>query len=142
MTVPRSLFFGSTSGNINHLNCSLTCFLREYEKIGSHLQTMQIPAGTKPTWPESDLFALIGVFAIVGCVITRLFTKAARARRYPLPPGPPGELLLGHYRVVPDDAPFLKYAQWAREYSMMSSSLSTSTPSRGLLANNGIRPRF
>ncbi|KAK0727740.1 cytochrome P450 [Lasiosphaeria miniovina] len=34
----------------------------------------------------------------------------------PLPPGPPGEFLLGHYRLVPAEAAFKKYAEWAHEY--------------------------
>ncbi|KAK4031782.1 hypothetical protein C8A01DRAFT_21053 [Parachaetomium inaequale] len=34
----------------------------------------------------------------------------------PLPPGPPSEPLLGHYRVVPEDAAFKRYAEWAKEY--------------------------
>ncbi|KAH6641002.1 cytochrome P450 [Chaetomium tenue] len=34
----------------------------------------------------------------------------------PLPPGPPPEPLLGHYRIVPQDAAFKRYAEWAKEY--------------------------
>lgn len=41
-----------------------------------------------------------------------------RARnRPPLPTSPPGEFLLGHYRLVPEDAAFKKYAEWSKEYN-------------------------
>lgn len=36
--------------------------------------------------------------------------------KLPLPPGPPGEPILGHLRVVPTDNPEFTYARWAREY--------------------------
>lgn len=44
----------------------------------------------------------------------------------PLPPGPPAEPLLGHYRIVPQDAAFKQYAQWAKEYSMSPTMLECS----------------
>jgi hypothetical protein len=50
---------------------------------------------------------------VVVYIIPRIFGK----RKYPLPPGPPGEFLLGHYRVVPFVAAFKKYAEWGKEYS-------------------------
>lgn len=36
---------------------------------------------------------------------------------YPLPPGPKGEPILGHLRVVPSDKPENAYAKWSKEYS-------------------------
>ncbi|KAK4202012.1 cytochrome P450 [Triangularia verruculosa] len=51
-------------------------------------------------------------------VLTYLAFQFWRARtRPPLPPGPPGEVLLGHYRLVPEDAAFKKYAAWATQYN-------------------------
>ncbi|KAI0433047.1 putative cytochrome P450 oxidoreductase [Xylaria sp. FL1042] len=38
-------------------------------------------------------------------------------RRLPLPPGPPGEALIGHLRVIPAEHPEFQYAQWAKEYN-------------------------
>ncbi|KAF2167788.1 hypothetical protein M409DRAFT_65886 [Zasmidium cellare ATCC 36951] len=35
---------------------------------------------------------------------------------FPLPPGPPGEPILGHLRVVPTDNPEYAYAKWSEEY--------------------------
>ena len=56
------------------------------------------------------------VAAVAGYCLFRLLVLARR-RSVPLPPGPPGEFLLGHYRAVPDDAPFKRYAEWGKEYS-------------------------
>ncbi|TLD05852.1 uncharacterized protein PgNI_08098, partial [Pyricularia grisea] len=39
-----------------------------------------------------------------------------RRRKLPLPPGPPRSFFLGHYRTVPFDAPFKKYAEWGKQY--------------------------
>lgn len=39
---------------------------------------------------------------------------------YPLPPGPTGEPILGHLRVVPSDKPENAYAKWSKEYSNAS----------------------
>ncbi|KAK1767239.1 O-methylsterigmatocystin oxidoreductase [Phialemonium atrogriseum] len=36
--------------------------------------------------------------------------------KVPLPPGPPGEFLLGHYRIVPVNEAFKWYAKWGKEY--------------------------
>ncbi|KII95683.1 hypothetical protein PLICRDRAFT_48632 [Plicaturopsis crispa FD-325 SS-3] len=39
------------------------------------------------------------------------------ARNNPaLPPGPPGEPIIGHLRVVPTDNPEIAYAKWSKEY--------------------------
>ncbi|KAF1348093.1 cytochrome P450 [Delphinella strobiligena] len=35
----------------------------------------------------------------------------------PLPPGPPGEPILGNLRIVPTDNPELTYAKWSKEYN-------------------------
>ncbi|KAI5463339.1 cytochrome P450 [Mariannaea sp. PMI_226] len=35
----------------------------------------------------------------------------------PLPPGPPGEFLLGHTRVIPQDNTAAAYAKWSKEYN-------------------------
>lgn len=39
-----------------------------------------------------------------------------RSDKLPLPPGPPGEPLLGHLRVIPADFSERAYARWSREY--------------------------
>ncbi|KAK5656691.1 hypothetical protein OQA88_4237 [Cercophora sp. LCS_1] len=65
----------------------------------------------------SPIVGLIGTAAaVLGFVVVRLL--ALWKKRNPrLPPGPPGEFLLGHYRVVPVDAAFKKYAEWGKQYN-------------------------
>ncbi|KAI0515470.1 putative cytochrome P450 oxidoreductase [Xylaria bambusicola] len=35
----------------------------------------------------------------------------------PLPPGPPGQPLIGHLRVIPVEHPEFQYSRWAKEYN-------------------------
>lgn len=60
---------------------------------------------------------------LIACVLIGILTLHAVASRHlqkrstlPLPPGPPGEPILGHLRIVPTDSPEYKYAEWAKEY--------------------------
>jgi len=41
----------------------------------------------------------------------------------PLPPGPAGEPILGHLRIVPTDKPEVAYAEWSKEYSKYAKSV-------------------
>lgn len=89
----------------------------------------------RPVSPESVVLGIIGAAAVVaGYCLFRLYAVLNR-RGAPLPPGPPGEPLLGHYRVVPTDAAFKKYAEWAKQYSTLCSlnMLLCSGLCRGLL---------
>lgn len=64
--------------------------------------------------PLSTLLPLGGVvFFLAVCLVQSVLGK----RKYPLPPGPPGEFILGHYRKIPFVAAFKQYAQWGKEYS-------------------------
>ncbi|KAK3996610.1 cytochrome P450 1A2 [Cladorrhinum sp. PSN332] len=56
---------------------------------------------------------IVTVFGLFACYTLRLLQ---RRKTPPLPPGPPGEFLLGHYRTVPVDAAFKKYAEWGKQY--------------------------
>ncbi|KAI1269158.1 putative O-methylsterigmatocystin oxidoreductase [Xylariaceae sp. FL1019] len=57
---------------------------------------------------------------LLGCFLVAIvycgFLSRVLNRRLPLPPGPPGHFLLGHYDTVPTDAPFKYYAQVGKEY--------------------------
>ncbi|KAI1261966.1 putative O-methylsterigmatocystin oxidoreductase [Xylariaceae sp. FL1019] len=56
---------------------------------------------------------LVAAFAI----IITIWLRATRHRsKLPLPPGPPGEPLIGHLRVIPAQRPEYQYARWAKEY--------------------------
>ncbi|KAH8880599.1 cytochrome P450 [Thozetella sp. PMI_491] len=59
----------------------------------------------------------LAVFAGILLLATWIVGRGLGRRRAPLPPGPPSEFLLGHYRVVPLDASFKQYAKWGREYN-------------------------
>jgi hypothetical protein len=69
------------------------------------------------------------VIIIAAYTTISLVKKRGRLR---LPPGPPSEPLLGHYRVVPLDAAFKQYNEWAKEYSTV---LQWVTPSSVNTAN-------
>lgn len=58
------------------------------------------------------LLALVG--SITAFITWRLFFKKVR---YPFPPSPPGEPILGHIRLVPTDDPHLYYQKLAEEHS-------------------------
>jgi hypothetical protein len=57
---------------------------------------------------------LASVLLAISLALWRAYWKK---NRLPLPPGPPAEPLLGHYRLIPDEAPFKQYAQWAEDYN-------------------------
>ncbi|KAF9878842.1 cytochrome p450 1a2 [Colletotrichum karsti] len=60
---------------------------------------------------------LIAVF-FVAAIIYKLLTRRGPAyrRNLRLPPGPPGEPIIGHLRIIPTDNPEYAYANWSKEY--------------------------
>ncbi|PKS09030.1 hypothetical protein jhhlp_003643 [Lomentospora prolificans] len=63
----------------------------------------------------------LGLLHIAACCvlipgILAFFWRDPSRRRSCLPPGPPGELLLGHLRVIPKSGTAIAYANWSREY--------------------------
>ncbi|TGO18245.1 hypothetical protein BTUL_0011g00510 [Botrytis tulipae] len=59
------------------------------------------------------------LFVIVACITSstifwRIFFKKPR---YPFPPSPPGEPILGHIRLVPTDDPHLYYQKLSQQYN-------------------------
>lgn len=64
-------------------------------------------------------FRLLLLPIIAALSVFFLFRFAARRRRtngLPLPPGPPGEPILGHLRIVPSHSPEYTYMKWSQEY--------------------------
>lgn len=59
---------------------------------------------------------LFGIALLLGTLIVK-HLKASQKEAYPLPPGPPGEPILGHLRVIPEIGPEHKYIEWSKEYS-------------------------
>lgn len=60
------------------------------------------------------LLSLMGVIILAALAIGRF--SLGRKSEFPLPPGPPGEPILGHLRIVPTDGPEYAYARWSKEY--------------------------
>ncbi|KAI1181168.1 putative O-methylsterigmatocystin oxidoreductase [Nemania sp. FL0916] len=62
------------------------------------------------------IFAL--AVAVIVTIIILLCRRAlgSKSHRH-LPPGPPGEPLIGHLRVIPAAHPEIQYANWAKQYN-------------------------
>ena len=84
------------------------------------------------------LLATLGLAASILALyqLFRLLFPDKRTR-LPLPPSPPREWLLGHYRSVPMDAAFKKYAQWAEEYGLTSIDPRSQDSSRSVVLTAG-----
>ncbi|KAH7020048.1 cytochrome P450 [Ilyonectria destructans] len=63
--------------------------------------------------PQGQAFV---VFAVLVTIIKFALSRR-RTRSSPLPPGPPGEPILGHLRIIPTDNPENAYMKWSREYA-------------------------
>lgn len=88
------------------------------------LQLLANPAG----------LSLIGI-AIVVYLVNHV---ASRKRNgLPLPPGPPGEPILGHLRVIPAANPEYAYMKWSKEYS--SDILSFKVLNQHVIVLNSVR---
>ncbi|KAJ9645017.1 hypothetical protein H2204_001479 [Knufia peltigerae] len=55
----------------------------------------------------------IGILVVVAMVCYR---KAFRRSNLPLPPGPKGEPILGHLRLIPESHPEYQLTEWGKEY--------------------------
>lgn len=86
--------------------------------------------------PLSTLLPLGGLILFLAVY---LVPTVLGKRKYPLPPGPPGEFILGHYRKIPFVAAFKQYAQWGREYSMSACQESYHVKLRRLIGPYRIR---
>jgi len=55
---------------------------------------------------------------VVAFVASALHLQLKKKRLgLPLPPGPPGEPILGHLRIIPEDHPEYQYTEWGKQYS-------------------------
>ncbi|CZR58241.1 related to cytochrome p450 [Phialocephala subalpina] len=59
--------------------------------------------------------ALFGVVLMLGSFVVWSL-KSRKRSPYPLPPGPPGEPLIGHFRLIPALNPEQKYIEWGKQY--------------------------
>ncbi|KAF2491284.1 putative O-methylsterigmatocystin oxidoreductase [Lophium mytilinum] len=60
-----------------------------------------------------NVVTLTAALLLVG-VCYKLYTKLF-AGKYPLPPGPKAQFLVGHYGIVPAEGPQFQYAKWSKE---------------------------
>ncbi|KAI3318890.1 putative O-methylsterigmatocystin oxidoreductase [Xylariaceae sp. AK1471] len=69
--------------------------------------------------PTSGSTRAFGIIIAVGvAAILLICHRTFRCKSHlPLPPGPPGEPLVGHLRVIPAQRPEFQYAKWAKEYN-------------------------
>lgn len=70
----------------------------------------------------SGLETLVAVFTAIILWKLPLLYLSRNKIPCPLPPGPAGEPILGHLRIVPTDKPEVAYAKWSKEYSRIFKS--------------------
>ncbi|GKT44721.1 tryptamine 4-monooxygenase [Colletotrichum spaethianum] len=61
------------------------------------------------------VFLLVTAGFALHAVIAR-HRSGKQRRGIPLPPGPPGEPILGHLRIIPADNPEFAYTAWSKQY--------------------------
>ncbi|KAF4776906.1 cytochrome P450 1A2 [Colletotrichum scovillei] len=95
---------------------------------------------------RTRLAAMLLLFLLLAAVtVHTLRTRRTRTRLrklgthqgLPLPPGPPGEPILGHLRIIPTDNPEHAYAAWSKEYR--SDILSFNVLGQPIIVLNSVR---
>ena len=65
----------------------------------------------------------VASLSVLGLSIVFYLLKKLTKNSIPYPPGPPGEPLVGHLRVIPFEAPYQSYLEWGKQYSKLAPSL-------------------
>jgi hypothetical protein len=65
------------------------------------------------------------ILLLFSCVILYVWAREKSARRLPLPPGPPGDPLIGHLRLVPSDNQENIFYEWGKKYGMWAATCLT-----------------
>ncbi|GAO13483.1 uncharacterized protein UV8b_05750 [Ustilaginoidea virens] len=65
---------------------------------------------------STPVLVAVTVALVVIISWTVLSNRGGHDDHLPLPPGPPGEPLLGHLRIIPADNPEYAYMEWSRAY--------------------------
>jgi len=61
------------------------------------------------------LAALLTALAVF--TISSVYKQRKKRGGYPLPPSPPSDPLIGHFRQIPQDHPEHQFIRWGKEYS-------------------------
>lgn len=69
--------------------------------------------------PSISVTCTAWVFGVLVFAVILYYQKFHSRSRLPLPPGPKGEPILGHLRVIPDSHPEYQLTQWGKEYSTL-----------------------
>lgn len=88
----------------------------------------------------SKLFAAvlpIAILAVFYVWLRRVQDHRRRSKGYPLPPGPPGEPILGHLRIVPSHSPEYTYIEWSKKYK--SDILSVNILGQNVIILNSVQ---
>jgi len=57
----------------------------------------------------------------ITCIFLWLRQRRYKSR-FPLPPGPPADPIIGHLRYIPSENPEDKFAEWSKKYGMLQKS--------------------
>lgn len=79
----------------------------------------------------------IAILALAYLWLRRLQDLRTRSKGCPLPPGPPGEPILGHLRVVPSHSPEYTYIEWSKKYK--SDILSVNILGQNVIILNSVQ---
>ena len=66
----------------------------------------------KPSCPSMGTILWL---IVITCIIL-WFRQRAHKSKFPLPPGPPADPIIGHLRYIPPENPEDKIAEWSRQY--------------------------
>ncbi|PNY29093.1 O-methylsterigmatocystin oxidoreductase [Tolypocladium capitatum] len=80
---------------------------------------------------------LVLVAVVVLSIVASAVSSRLRRNGLPLPPGPPGEPILGHLRIIPSYSPEYAYMQWSKEYG--SDILSFNVLGQPVVVLNSVR---
>ncbi|KAH8169886.1 cytochrome p450 domain-containing protein [Sarocladium implicatum] len=59
---------------------------------------------------------VLGIIVLVAYVLLSMGLNGVMRFKGPLPPGPPGEFLLGHLRIIPTFSPEYAFIKWSKHY--------------------------
>ncbi|KAK7397587.1 hypothetical protein QQX98_013046 [Neonectria punicea] len=76
--------------------------------------------------------------SIIVFIAMLLLTPLRKKHSLPLPPGPPGEFLLGHTRLIPKDNTAAVYARWSKEYAKDSDIIHVKSLGQSIVILNSV----